>query len=84
MQASTHADGTSTMGMFFRVNGAAIFSRGANMIPMEELEGRMNSDAHRCTCVCVRVCVCVLLDLVISLYGRIRVPRGAPDELRHA
>ena len=24
--------------MFFRVNGAAILSRGANMIPMDELE----------------------------------------------
>lgn len=32
------ADGTDTQGMLFRVNGAAVFSRGANMIPMEELE----------------------------------------------
>ena len=29
-----------------RINGAAIFSKGANMIPMEELEGRMAADAH--------------------------------------
>lgn len=41
-----NADGTDTMGMFFRVNGAPIFSRGANMIPMEELEGRYNAEAH--------------------------------------
>mmetsp|Transcript_19024 Transcript_19024/g.23340 ORF Transcript_19024/g.23340 Transcript_19024/m.23340 type:complete len:156 (-) Transcript_19024:756-1223(-) len=33
--------------MLFRVNGAAIWSRGANMIPMEELEGRMTSDAFK-------------------------------------
>ena len=35
---SAGADGTDTQGMLFRVNGAAILSRGANMIPMEELE----------------------------------------------
>ena len=28
------SDGSGTHGMFFRVNGAAIYSRGANMIPM--------------------------------------------------
>jgi len=33
--------------MFFRINGVAMWSRGANMIPMEELEGRMSSEAHR-------------------------------------
>jgi beta-mannosidase len=38
---------TGTFGMFFRVNGAPIYSRGANMIPMEELEGRMDAEAHR-------------------------------------
>jgi beta-mannosidase len=45
--AAAEQDGTSDLGMYFRVNGAAIFSRGANMIPMEELEGRLNADAHR-------------------------------------
>ena len=38
---------TGTFGMFFRVNGVGIYSRGANMIPMEELEGRMDAEAHR-------------------------------------
>jgi beta-galactosidase/beta-glucuronidase len=33
--------------MFFRCNGAAIYSRGANKIPMELLEGRMSDAAHR-------------------------------------
>ena len=47
VQKNKDADGTDTMGMLFRVNGAPIFSRGANMIPMEELEGRLNGAAHR-------------------------------------
>ena len=38
--AGKSKEGTEGFGMFFRVNGAAIFARGANMIPMEELEGR--------------------------------------------
>ena len=45
--ASKGKQGTDHMGMIFRVNGAAIFARGANMIPMEELEGRLSADAHR-------------------------------------
>ena len=32
--------------MMFRVNGAPIFSRGANQIPMEELEGWSSAAAH--------------------------------------
>lgn len=39
--------GSGTHGMFFRVNGAALYSRGANMVPMEELEGRSTGKAHR-------------------------------------
>jgi len=45
--SNASSDGSGTHGMFFRVNGAAIYSRGANMIPMEELEGRMSGEAHR-------------------------------------
>ena len=45
--ASGQVNATGTHGMFFRVNGAALYSRGANMIPMEELEGRMDGEAHR-------------------------------------
>lgn len=44
---SKDADGSSGNGMFFRVNGAAVYARGANMIPIEELEGRRNSSALR-------------------------------------
>jgi beta-galactosidase/beta-glucuronidase len=44
---STNQSGTSDFGMHFRVNGASVFSRGANMIPMEELEGRSLAEAHR-------------------------------------
>jgi len=47
VKASKDADGGSQAGMFFRVNGAAVYARGANMIPIEELEGRRNSSALR-------------------------------------
>ena len=45
--SNASADGSGAHGMFFRVNGAALYSRGANMIPMEELEGRLSGEAHR-------------------------------------
>ena len=32
--------------MRLRVNGANVWSRGANVIPMEELEGRSSAEAH--------------------------------------
>lgn len=47
VKANATTDGTGTHGMFWRINGAAILSKGANMIPMEELEGRMDAGAHR-------------------------------------
>lgn len=41
--------GTELHGMYFRVNGGLILSRGANMIPMEEMEGWMHAGAHVAT-----------------------------------
>eukprot|EP01060_Flectonema_neradi_P008387 TRINITY_DN159_c8_g1_i1.p1 TRINITY_DN159_c8_g1~~TRINITY_DN159_c8_g1_i1.p1 ORF type:complete len:941 (+),score=169.32 TRINITY_DN159_c8_g1_i1:61-2823(+) len=43
---SKNADGTQDLGMLVRVNGAPMFNRGANMIPMEELEGRATSEMY--------------------------------------
>ena len=40
-------DGSGFFTMRMKVNGANIWSRGGNMIPMEEMEGRMSADAHR-------------------------------------
>jgi len=40
-------DGTGYLTMFFRVNGAAVYARGGNKIPMELLDGRMSAVAHR-------------------------------------
>ena len=40
-------DGNGNFTMRFRVNGANLFARGANMIPMEEYEGWANADAFR-------------------------------------
>ncbi|CAE7271945.1 MANBA, partial [Symbiodinium pilosum] len=45
-RASTE-EGTESQGMYFRINGVAFWSKGANVIPMEELEGRMLGEAHR-------------------------------------
>ena len=32
--------------MYIRVNGALIFARGGSMVPMEELDGWLDADAH--------------------------------------
>jgi beta-mannosidase len=40
-------DGQDHFTMRFKVNGANIYSRGGNMIPMEEMEGRSTDNAHR-------------------------------------
>ena len=37
-------EGSGHHGMFFRINGAAVWCRGANVIPMDQLEGRTNWD----------------------------------------
>ncbi len=44
--------------MRLRVNGANMHARGANMIPMEEFEGRQTAAAYR-SMLQVRVYVCV-------------------------
>jgi beta-mannosidase len=40
-------DGSGNHGMYFRVNGAMVWARGGNMIPMDQLEGRLSDKAHR-------------------------------------
>eukprot|EP00040_Diaphanoeca_grandis_P034655 m.215991 g.215991 ORF g.215991 m.215991 type:complete len:1074 (-) comp33200_c0_seq2:397-3618(-) len=40
------SEGSMSHGMYFRVNGAVQSMRGASMIPMEEMEGWMDADAH--------------------------------------
>eukprot|EP00045_Choanoeca_perplexa_P014475 m.170359 g.170359 ORF g.170359 m.170359 type:complete len:852 (-) comp16688_c0_seq1:1727-4282(-) len=46
VQKNKNADGNDSQGMLWRVNGLVMLSKGANMIPMEELEGRMSAEAH--------------------------------------
>lgn len=41
------ADGTGGLTMFFRVNGAAVYARGANKVPMDLLEGRYSASSIR-------------------------------------
>jgi hypothetical protein len=38
--------GTEFHGMYYRINGVAIWSRGANMIPMDILDGRYTTQGH--------------------------------------
>jgi beta-mannosidase len=45
--AAKDQDGTDQFSMFFRVNGAAIYARGGNKIPMDLIDGRMSATAHR-------------------------------------
>jgi beta-mannosidase len=45
--AAKDQDGSGQFGMFFRVNGAAVYARGGNKIPMDLIDGRMSASAHR-------------------------------------
>jgi hypothetical protein len=47
LNRSREQEGSGSHGMFFRVNGASIWARGANVIPMDQLEGRLSDEAHR-------------------------------------
>ena len=47
VQQNAGVDGTDSAGMRFRINGAPIFARGANVIPMDTMEGRYTAAAHR-------------------------------------
>ena len=44
---ANQTEGSGHHGMYFRVNGALIWARGANVVPMDQLEGRLTDDAHR-------------------------------------
>ena len=46
VEESKGADGSGQFGMFLRVNGAALYARGADLVPMEELEGRQSAGAY--------------------------------------
>jgi D-serine dehydratase len=39
-------DGSSNFTMRIKINGANLWARGGNMIPMEELEGRQSVEAY--------------------------------------
>ena len=43
---SAAAEGSGSFGMFLRVNGAALLARGADLVPMEQLEGRLSAAAY--------------------------------------
>ena len=39
--------GTGSLTMMFRVNGAAVYARGGAMVPMDLMNGRLSAQAHR-------------------------------------
>ena len=41
------AEGSGRHTMVLRVNGVALWARGANIVPMDQLEGRLSDVAHR-------------------------------------
>ena len=41
------AEGSGRHTMVIRVNGVALWARGANIVPMDQLEGRLSDVAHR-------------------------------------
>ena len=43
---ATNGKGTGELTMFFRVNGAAVYARGGNKVPMDLIDGRMSAEAH--------------------------------------
>jgi beta-mannosidase len=43
---AANQDGTGQQGMFFRVNGAAVYARGGNKIPMDLIDGRTTASSH--------------------------------------
>jgi len=45
--ATAKENGSGQRSMFLRVNGAAVYARGANKVPMDLLEGRLNPISHR-------------------------------------
>jgi hypothetical protein len=47
VRSSIGAEGTGSHGMYLRVNGMAMWARGSNVVPMDELEGMWNDGAHR-------------------------------------
>lgn len=42
-----NTDGSDSFGLMWRINGQAIYNRGANVIPMDDMEGRYDATAHR-------------------------------------
>lgn len=47
VRQAEHGEGSGTHGMYFRINGALVWARGGNMVPMDQLEGRLDDEAHR-------------------------------------
>ena len=47
LQAAKAQNGNGDFTMMFRINGAAVYSRGGSVVPMDLLNGRLSAEAHR-------------------------------------
>ena len=47
LQKAATEEGSDEFTMFLRVNGEAVYARGANMVPMDQFEGRFSDANHR-------------------------------------
>ena len=47
VKAAQSQEGSGSLTMMFRVNGAAVYARGGSMVPMDLLNGRLSAGAHR-------------------------------------
>ena len=73
-------EGSGSNGMFFRVNGAVVLARGANFVPMDQLEGRLSDEAHR---IAVQSAATANMNMIRVWGGGMPLPSsfyGACDE----
>ncbi len=46
-QSLERNEGTGDHGFYFKINGLALYARGANVVPSTQFEGRMTDSSYR-------------------------------------
>lgn len=76
-EALNHREGSGQHGMYFRVNGAIVMARGANFIPMDQLEGRLSDKAHK---IAVQSARAANMNMIRVWGGGMILPQAFYDE----